>query len=380
MASFRDLGGGRYRLFVELGYDAKGKRIRRTKVINASGPREASKVLSAFEVDVYNSTHIDPTKLSFNDFVERWRENYATIELSPSTLEVYDDTLKFITPYFESKYIKDISTFHIIQYFTHERKNKRGSLEKKYNILMSIFKHAYEWKVIKENPMLDVDKPKVPKQKIEFYSKDEIKFLLQEIESLSPRHRLMIKLTLVGGLRRGELLGIAYDQVDFNKNQIHIKRSLQYTKAEGLKLKGTKTEDERTVSFPEELMDELHEYYIRQLNLRMEMGKLWKGFKDIEGSEVMLFVCNEDGIPYQPNAVTRFWGRFMKKQDESKLKRIRFQDLRHSSASLILSEGVNMKVLQKRLGHRNIKTTLNVYSHITEKDDEKASDVFKGLL
>lgn len=377
MASFTDQGGGKYKLFVELGYDAKGKRIRRTKTITATGPRQAGKLLSEYEVEVYNSVRIETERLSFSAFVDRWRDNYATPNLSASTLEVYDGILEHIIPYFESKHLKDVTTFHIVQYFTNEKKLGNGSLEKKYNILMSIFKHATEWKVIPENPMINVDKPKVPKKKTQFYDKDEIVLLLREIKALEPRHQLVIKLALVGGLRRGEVLGIAYDQVNFATNKIHIKRSLQYTKKEGLKLKGTKTEEERTVTIPAKLMKDLHGYYIRQLSVRIEMGNLWKGFKDIHDEDVMLFVSDENGTPYQPNAVTRFWGRFM---ERSKLKRIRFQDLRHSSASFILSEGVNIKVLQERLGHKSIKTTMNVYSHVTEKDDEKASAVFDDLL
>lgn len=377
MASFEDLGGGKYRLYAELGYDAKGKRIRRSKTVKATGPRQLAKLLTDFDLEVSNNAHIDPTKLTFGVFVDKWRENYAEPELSASTLEVYNGLLKNITPVFETKYMKEITTFHIVQYFTGEKRKGKGSLEKKYNILMSIFKYATEWKVIANNPMLDVDKPKAAKTKIQFYDKDEITKLLLAIKVLEPRFQLMVKLALVGGLRRGEVLGIAYDQVDFKKNRIHIKRSLQYTKAKGLLLKGTKTEDERTVTFPTELMADLQRYYVRQLRDRMEVGKLWKGFKDLNDEDVMLFVSDEFGVPFQPNAVTRFWGRFMKRTD---LKRIRFQDLRHSSASLMLSEGVNMKVLQKRLGHKNIKTTLNIYSHITEKDDEKASDVFKDLL
>lgn len=377
MASFEDLGGGKYRLYVHLGYDAKGKRIRPSKTVDATGPRQLAKLMAEFDVEARKKKHVENERISFTDFVDRWNENYAFPELGDLTQEVYNGILKHIIPYFETKFMKDVTTFHIVQYFTNEKKEGRGSLEKKYNILMSIFKYATEWKVIPENPMLDVDKPKTKKKQTGFYDKDEIIILLRAIKDLEPRHQLMIKLTLVGGLRRGEVLGIAYDQVDFAKNQIHIKRSLQYTKKEGLKLKGTKTENERTVTFPAELMKDLHRYYLRQLSARMEMGKLWKGFKDIYEEDVMLFVSDENGIPFQPHAVTRFWGRFMKRTD---IKEIRFQDLRHSSASLILSEGVNMKVLQKRLGHKNIKTTMNVYSHVTEKDDEKASDVFKDLL
>ncbi|MFO1445587.1 tyrosine-type recombinase/integrase [Bacillus sp. Bva_UNVM-123] len=126
-------------------------------------------------------------------------------------------------------------------------------------------------------------------------------------------------------------------------------------------------------------MDKLHAIYIKKLNVKMEMGENWKEVKDKEGKEVILLFSNDDGTPYRPDTVTQFWNRFMIR-NEKKIKRIRFHDLRHSSASYILSEGVNMKIVQKRLGHKNIKTTLNTYSHVTEKDDEKASDVFDELL
>ena len=377
MASFTDQGSGKYKLFVELGYDAKGKRIRRTKTVTASGPRQAGKMLSAYEVEVYNSVHIDHERLSFEAFVDRWKENYAFLELEPPTYEEYERTLNHITPYFESKYLKDITTFHIVQYFANEKKLGNRNLIKKYRILLSIFTYAVEWKVLEHNPMLDVEKPKTQKKKIQFYDKDEITYLFECIKELRPHHQLIIKLAVIGGLRRGEILGIAYDMVDFKNNKIHIKRSLQNSKREGLRLKGTKTENERTVTFPAALMKELHTYYIRQLSARVEMGNLWEGFKDIDGDEVMLVVSNPYGVPFLPDAVTKFWGRFM---NRTKIKKIRFHDLRHSSASLILSEGVNMKILQNRLGHKDIRTTLNVYSHITEKDDEKASDVFEDLL
>ena len=122
-------------------------------------------------------------------------------------------------------------------------------------------------------------------------------------------------------------------------------------------------------------MDELRFYYKKQLN----DDDTWLGFEDVRGREVTLFVCNEFGLPYSPQAVTRFWRRFMRRHKNS-IKRIRFQDLRHSSASLSLSDGINMKVLQKRLGHKRANTTLNVYAHVTKQDDQKASDVFNDLI
>lgn len=373
MASYKDLGKGKYKIEVHLGYDAKGKRIRRYRTVEATGVRQLNRLMNEFEIEAKKERLIKTDRMNFSDFVEMWKENYAHPNLEPSTIQVYEELLRHVTPHFEKKYMKDISTFHIVQFFTAEKKDEKGQLEKKYNVLKSIFKYAVTWGIITEDPMTQVEKPKARPKPIRFYDKEEIGELLIAIKELGPRHQILVKLALFGGLRRGEILGIAYDQVDFKKNTIHVKRSLQNTKEEGLRLKKTKTENERTVTFPEDLMQKLYQYYKQQLKLRTEMGTLWKGFKDIEGKEVTLFAANEYGIPYTPNSVTVFWGRFTKRM---KLKRIRFQDLRHSSASLILSEGVNMKVVQQRLGHKDIKTTMNVYSHVTEKDDEKASNVF----
>lgn len=379
MASYTNLNNGKYKLFVELGYKANGKRDRRTKVVTASGPRAAARALSEFEEEVRNTVHIDNESYNFGQFVNRWRENYLRVELESSTQQTYETVLKAVIPYFERKLLKNIKTLDIVQYFAIEKEEGRGSLEKKYNILQSIFKCAIKWKVTSFNPMEGVLKPKGGKQSVNFYDIEELKILMKLINSLDERNKLLVEATLYGGLRRGEVLGIADDVINWSKNQLIISRSLQHSQKDGLRLKSTKTDNVRVVTYPREFIVRLHIYYQRKLRLIEEMGPLWQGFTDVKGKKVNLLFANELGIPLYPNSVTQFWGKFMKKHADV-IKRVRFQDLRHSSASLLLSEGVNMKVVQKRLGHKNIKTTMNIYSHITEKDDEKASDIFQQLL
>lgn len=379
MASYTNLGNGKFKLYVELGYDAKGFRKRRTKVVEASGPRAAAKLLSAFEQDVYKNQHIEVDDITFVDFVDLWTRNYMLLELEPSTQGVYESLLPHIVPHFQRLKLKDVKTMHLIDYFRTEKTEGRKSLEKKFNILKSIFKHAVLWKMLAINPMDGMPKPRAKKKKIEFYDKEELGALMPLLILLPDNHRLMAKMALFGGLRRGEVMGIALDVIDFKKNQIKITRSLQYSVKYGFRLKGTKTENVRTVTFPYSFMQELKEHYTNMSLLKKEMGNLWKEFKDIHGESINLLFTNEYGVPHTPDSLTRSWVRFMK-QNEGKIKRIRFQDLRHSSASLLLSEGINMKILQRRLGHSNIKTTLSVYSHITEKDDEKASNIFQSLL
>lgn len=379
MGSIQRLSKGKYKLTAEFGYDVEGKRIRKHRTVEASGPRAAKEMLAKFEEELLENDKMDVTNLRFVDYVELWRKNYADSQLEPSTREIYEIMLNTIIPHFQRKKLADVHDFHLTHYLNGEKLNGRGSLEKKYNVLKSLFKYAVIWKLLPRDPMDGVGKPKVVADEMQFYDREELEILMKLIEELDTRHQLMIKLTVAGGLRRGELLGIAYDCVDFAKNQIFIKRSLQYTKKEGFRLKETKTGESRIITFPSTVMDELRIYYKKQLYARTNNEREWEGFVDVRGREVMLFVCDAAGHPYNPQAVTRFWGRFMRRNMDV-IKRIRFQDLRHSSASLILSDGINMKVLQKRLGHKDIKTSLNIYSHVTNKDDQKASDVFNDLV
>jgi len=371
MGYFKEHGKGKYRLFADAGYNADGKRIRKTKVITASGPREAKKKLAEFEVEVSNTNFTDVKNLSFGEFVEMWRDNHAKVALSASTLEIYNIILdSSLLPHFKKQKLKDIKTLHIVKFFNDEKNKNKGSLEKKYNLLLNIFKKAVEWEVIATTPMEKVDKPKVKKKKKDFYDKEELQLLFKKMDSLLPYQRLMIKLAAIGGLRRGEILALTAN--DIEGNEVHIWRSMQNTQEKGLVLKETKTGEERTVTFPDDIIKEMKALHNHQLRMKLQAGNLWEGFN----GEIMLF-ANEFGVPFRPNSVTTFWNRFVTRE---KLKKISFHDLRHSSASLLISEGINMKIVQQRLGHKDIKTTLNIYSHVTKKDDEKASEVLGSIL
>ena len=371
MAFFKEHGKGKYRLFVDAGLNADGKRIRKTKVVEASGPREAKKKLAAFEVEVSGENYVDPKNISFSSFINMWRNEHAKNKLSLSTQETYNVLLNSsVLPYFGKRKLKDLKTLQLVKYFNDEKEAGRGSLDKKYNLLMSVFKKAVEWEVIGRNPMEKVERPKKKKNKKGFYDKDELQELFSKITALPLYQQLLIKLAAIGGLRRGEILALTINEV--NGNEVRIWRSLQHTKEGGLILKDTKGEDERTIILPDKLIEELKSLHEQQLERKNDTGNLWEGFN----KEIMLF-ANELGVPYQPHSISTFWRRFVEREG---LKKISFHSLRHSSASLLISEGINMKVVQQRLGHKDIQTTLNIYSHVTKKDDEKASDVFKDIF
>lgn len=377
MGSVQRLAKGKYKLTISQGFDVNGKRIRRYKTVEADGKRQAEQMLREFEKELEMEALAKGEVMKFGIFVEHWRRDYAEAHLEPSTMEIYEIMLKPILNTFRNYRLDKITAVHISQFINSEKLNGHGSLEKKYNVLKSIFKYAVKWKYIEHNPMEGVKKPKNIHKEMDFYDREEIVKVLEAMQYLEERQQLKVKLAVIGGLRRGEVLAIADDAISWETNQIKVFRSVQFSKKGGLRLKRTKTGDSRVVTFPAWLMRDLRIHYMDVLRHIAITEKHWRGFEDTSGKNVTLLFGDDYGRPLRPNSITQFWGKFMKRNPQ--LKRIRFQDLRHSMASLVLSEGVNIKILQKRLGHRRANTTLNVYAHITERDDKKASDIFDDL-
>lgn len=382
MASIHEIiRGKKYRLVAELGYLPNGKRDRKTKIVEASGKREARKLAQEFEDEIKNERKYSKNML-FVTFVDNWKENFAKDNLDVATMEKYEGSLKHIVAYFENYRISDIQPLHIVNFYKNEQKNKRRSLETKHKIFNSLFNMAITWKVIDKsnNPMKDLKVTKdVKKQISDFYRPHEIPTLLELLQEHTEEQQVMVLLALMCGLRRGEVVGITTDACDFKNNTIYIKRSLQQTKTKGIILKDTKNKETRLVIVPEKLMERIRKLHDFKLNLKKEMGNLWEGFEDEHGNQIVLLFSKPTGYPNRPDNVTTFWSRFTNRHKD-KLRQVRFHDLRHSSASVLLSQGVNIKVIQKRLGHKDIKTTLNLYSHVTEQDDIAASGVFDSYL
>lgn len=164
MGYFKDLGDNKYRLFVEAGTDKKGNRKRRTRIVRASGVREVRKLLIAFENEVDNEKEV-LDQITFGDFVEQWKNAYAIPNLSPSTREVYYGILDYFIPIFKDEVMTEIKTIDLVDFFAQEILNNKKQLEKKYNVMLSLFTHATRWNVLESNPMIGVSKPKIKRKK-----------------------------------------------------------------------------------------------------------------------------------------------------------------------------------------------------------------------
>jgi len=380
--SIENRGKGSWRLTVSLGVGAEGKYIRKRKTVKAKNKTAAKDLLAEFKTELRSGEYIDPTKIKFGQFVDEWRTKYAEHNLSSKTLEMYNYLLNgHILPAFKNKRLDSFLPMTITDYLQGLAKvrhdGKEGGLststtQKHYNVLSSIFKFAKKNHLIKNDPVENAEKPIVRYKKSDVYTTDEIIQLYELLKHEPIERSLIIKLALDTGMRRGEILALTWDKVDFDDKTIHVQHSLSYTRKKGYEVKGTKTEYRRFVSVAGYLMKELKDYHHIKKKQKFQADELWDG-----GDNFFVF-CGWDkkagtfGKPFSPDGTSQWWDRFL---NRTGFKRITFHDLRHSSATHLINQGVHPKVIAERLGHKDIKITMNTYGHYIKEADEKAANI-----
>ncbi|WP_214630367.1 site-specific integrase [Paenibacillus agaridevorans] len=383
MASIEKRSKNSFRLIVEAGYDELGKRVKRYKTVTVSGIREAEKELVKFQSEVESGQYVVPQKISFSIFVEKWTELYGEKHLEQKTLENYEHLLKnHILPIFGSMKMTDVKPMYILSFLDSLTRNgarkdgKNGGLSTTttrfiHRVLKDIFERAVEWQIISSNPVSAVKRPKIKERESEVYDEQEASKLFQALENEPIHWRIMVTLALTTGLRRGELLALEWRHIDFNSSVLQVTQSLSHSKGKTV-IKEPKTKNSRRkVTIPVTLIQDLKIYHERCVRYKKSVGDMWKG-----GDKLFVFF-SESGKPFYHTAPGKWLTRFIKRHE---LKPIRFHDLRHTSATLLINQGVHAKIIASRLGHADIRTTMNIYGHALQSADQAAADTFNRLL
>ncbi|KAA3630730.1 MAG: site-specific integrase, partial [Calditrichaeota bacterium] len=209
------------------------------------------------------------------------------------------------------------------------------------------FKHAVIWGYINRDPSQYVKRPRVEQEEMDFLTPEEVRSFLDHV---NPTYYTLFLTAVMTGMRRGEVLALQWGDVDWNSNQILVRRS--YSKGEFIQPK-TKNSIRRIVISP---------VLKQSLNRHRTFGK------DLE---MDLIFSNEVGLPLDPdNLIKR---EFHPALDRAGLRRIRFHDLRHTYASILIAQGENIKFVQSQLGHASAKTTLDRYGHLMPNLDNDAA-------
>lgn len=381
--SIEKRGKDKWRLVYSMGFDQDGKRIRKTRTVTAKNKTEARKLLAEFVTEIEVGEYIDPSKMKFKDFVKEWKEKYGNKHLSVSTLETYEYILDgYILPKFGNMRIDEIKPIHIIDYLSGLEKDgarldgKKGGLSSSsihyhYRILRDILGRATEWKLIKSNPVESVKRPKVTYKEADIYTEEEAIELFEKLQGEVIHARILITLALTTGMRKGELLALQWQDIDLENGMITVKHSLQYTKVKGYRLVTPKNNAVRIISLTPELIGELKSYKHQKNKERLQAAELW------EGGEYNFVFSTTFGKPFYPSVPNTWFRRFA---ERAVIRYISPHKLRHTSATLLINQGVHAKVISERLGHADIKTTMNTYGHYIKKADEEAANKFSSLF
>ena len=389
--SIEKRGKNSYRLTVSEGFDLNGKPMIHRKTVHGN-KKDAEVELAKFVTEVQNGLVIDGKSLKFSEFTEIWKRDYGSKELAPSTYKRYCRMLETrLLPYFGHFYINKIKPTDIMKFYDLlekdtqlvRKKGNNGSKTKKplsgktilehHRLLRAMLHKAVYWQLIVANPTERVQPPKARKPKRKSYDDEQTKILLENLELLpseDTKYKVAIILTVFTGVRLGELMGLEWTDVDFKNGIISINRSSQYLSDMGVFTKVPKTESSiREIAIPEFIISLLEEYKLWYEEQKLIYGELWM-------NSDRLFV-QADGKPMHPSTISKW---FVKYVGQIGLPVINFHGLRHTNASLLVAQNIDIAVISARLGHAQISTTLDFYVHPLLSHNRKAGYALENLL
>lgn len=344
------------------------KRIIKFKTVRGT-KRDAQRELRRQLLAVDTGQFVDPGKLTLGEYLKWWLDNEAQNKVAPKTLQVYRYMAeKHIIPELGPCRLSYLRPLHITQYYN--KKLRAGRVDGKGGLSAQSIRHhdrllhvalrrARVLNLILRNPVEDASRPAVPDREIQTLNDQQVATLLSAIEETRLYEPVFLALTT--GLRRGEILGLRWSDLDLGRGTVTVQRSLEQTKA-GLRFKSPKTrKGRRTVTLPDIAVESMREHRRRQAEERLALGlgKPKTVFTDVEGG------------PWPPDKLSRQFGNLVRK---ASIGKITFHGLRHTHITNLLREGVHPKVAAERAGHSSVAITLDLYSHSTETLQREAAE------
>ena len=328
--------------------------------------------LKAIE-EIENGGIVDQSNISVSDYLDFWYKEYVELNCGLHTKMSYSNSIKHIKKALGSIKLKSINPA-IIQKFinTEYEKYSHNTIKLIVIVLKSSIKQAvFPYQMIKSDPTVYI---KIPKKKAD--SENKIKTITQEefkkILNLTKqvRYKLAFQIAFHTGMRIGEVCALTWDNVNLDTGEIHVKHNLIFSNGKFISNSLKTKSSDRIIQIGKTLIDLLKEEKARQVKLKEEYREFY--YKDVRD-----FVCCHDyGKPILDSSIKVFCNRNLK----NKGIHFNFHMLRHTHATMLLEAGANPKDISVRLGHSNIKITLDIYSHVTSKMKNDTVNIFENLI
>ncbi|WP_097026141.1 tyrosine-type recombinase/integrase [Clostridium peptidivorans] len=342
---------------------------------------EAQEALREAMTEFENGGFIKPKGITFMQFSMEWLENYVKPLRKVSTYNRYRELINKYLNDIGNMNIGDIQSYHLEELLLKNKNNISGStLQGIYTIINTIMNRALHLKLIKDNPCKYVERPKRDKFTPDTLEIEEIEQLfdvLDQNNNYDYMFFIALKVALELGLRRGELGGLEWSDIDFKENLITVNNNLIYSNGHVLMSTPKTEESNRTIYVSDQILNILRELKEKQEENKNKYGKFYV-LNTFDDKDYDLVMAWQNGKYIHPMYYLDKLKKVLKKAGIN--KDIRFHDLRHTNATLLISQGIDFKTVQNRLGHKDINTTLNIYSHVNKEMQKKATDKLSKIL
>lgn len=443
MASIKDMGNGTYKIVVSSGFEViqppKGsqdppvkKRVRKityykpTATTPGARQREVKKFAANYEAQVHSGQYIDGSGMTFSDFYRVWDEHWASSSknLTQRVREDYKYMIdKHVVPFLGTKTLDKIKPFDIDEIVEDMEKHdyKPKTIRYMFTSVNSVFSYAYRKSVIESNPCNRVDLPRVTRNaEIHPFTMDQSKRFLSHLQEgytvySAPGKRKRVKdknqsveisgykyhkdyplqeqaflyAATLEGLRRGELIALTWEDVDFKRRRIDINKAVSKTK-EGQIIKDPKTPtSNRVICVTPQVIEMLKELKVQEKKKALSLGSLWTGGRGDNFDKNYVFTRKDSSEMLSVDTPGHWFHKAVRHyneqlehnevlEDEEKKKlmlpEIRLHDLRHTYATIMIANGVDIATISKHLGHASLSVTLDIYTHSTIANDRKAAE------
>lgn len=239
-----------------------------------------------------------------------------------------------------------------------------------HRLISSILEKAVKWQVIFYNPCTRVEPPKAEKKEADYLDEIQAAQLIECLQDEPLQYRTIILTLLYTGMRRGELCGLTWSDIDFKNGLIDINKTSLYLPEQGIFDDRTKTQSSnRVIKVSSEVIEILKQHKLEQAKTRFLLGDRWT-----ESGKVF---TQSEGKPIHPDTITGWFAQFIQRHN---LPPIHLHSLRHTNATLLIAGGADLRTVSKRLGHSNMTTTGNIYTHAIQTADERAADLLQDIL
>jgi integrase len=361
-------GDGLWVAAVSLGYDQDGKLLR--KVVYGKTHEEARGKLISLLSDQQRGIPIPTERQTVARFLDSWLTDVVKDSTRPKTYRTYSDLIKHhIAPVLGKKQLVKLTPQDVQRFLKNKLESGLSARTVKHinDTLRAALNVGMTWGLVHRNVAALVKPPRIEKQEMKVFTPEQARAFLESVKG----HRLeaLFWLALTLGLRRGELLGLRWADIDLDAGTLRVNQALQRVSGE-LELTELKTEkSRRALPMTPLLIGAMRAHRTRQLEERLALGERWH--------DSGLVFCSTIGTPLEPRNLNRTFDALVK---NASLPKIRLHDTRHSCATLLLAQGVPPRTIMEILGHSQISLTMNTYSHVLPAMKQEAIGMMDSIL